>query len=369
MEANVLVEVDRLVKRYKRAKTDAVNGISFTVRAGEFFALLGPNGAGKTTIISILTTTLSATAGTVRIAGLDVNREASAVRRSVGIIFQNPSLDMNLTGEENIRFHAILYGLSPYRPRFAMMPRAYRQQVGELAALLRIETDVFRPIRTLSGGTRRKLEIIRSLMHRPQVLFLDEPTKGLDPTSRRDLWQYLRSVQTAGTTVFLTTHYLDEAESADNICIINKGNVIAFGGPADITAKLLSEYLLVDAKDRVGLRAELTARAHPLRGNSSVQDSPRGPERAAGDQSHRHTAIAREGPCPDSRGGIPRDRGGGMRELHAILAIAQRDLMKLLRDRPRLVTTLIFPLLFIGILGGSLQANLGRSVGFTVWPL
>jgi ABC-2 type transport system ATP-binding protein len=264
VEGNPLVEVDRLVKRYKRAKTDAISGISFTVRAGEFFALLGPNGAGKTTIISILTTTLSATSGTVRIAGLDVDREASAVRRRVGIIFQNPSLDMNLTGEENVRFHAILYGLYPYRPRFAMMPRAYRRQVGDLAALLRIETDVFRPIRTLSGGTRRKLEIIRSLMHRPQVLFLDEPTKGLDPTSRRDLWQYLRTVQAAGTTVFLTTHYLDEAESADNICIINKGRVIAYGGPADITNKLLSEYVLVDAEDRVGLRAELVERAIPF---------------------------------------------------------------------------------------------------------
>jgi len=136
------------------------------------------------------------------------------------------------------------------------MPEAYRRQVAELAALLDIETDIFRPIKTLSGGTRRKLEIIRSLMHRPDVLFLDEPTRGLDTNGRRNLWQYLRSVQAAGTTVFLTTHYLEEAEGADTICIINKGRIVSFGAPADIKADLASD-LLIDAADRIRLRAEL----------------------------------------------------------------------------------------------------------------
>jgi len=255
-----IVEVDNLVKRYRKGKANAVDGISFTVRKGEFFAFLGPNGAGKTTTISILTTTLGPSSGRVRIAGYDVVAQASAVRARVGIIFQNPSLDMNLTGEENIRFHAVLYRLYPYRPRFVLMPEAYRRQVRELAALLNIETDVFRPIRTLSGGTRRKLEIIRSLMHRPDVLFLDEPTRGLDTNGRRNLWDYLRSVQAAGTTVFLTTHYLEEAEGADSVCIINRGRIVAFGAPSQIKSELVSEHVLIDADDRDRLRTELQAR-------------------------------------------------------------------------------------------------------------
>jgi ABC-2 type transport system ATP-binding protein len=255
-----IVEVDDLVKRYRKGKTNAVDGISFSVRQGEFFAFLGPNGAGKTTTISILTTTLIPTSGRVRIAGYDVVTQASAVRARVGIIFQNPSLDMNLTGEENVRFHAILYGLYPYRPRFSLMPQAYRSQVQELAALLDIETDIYRPIKTLSGGTRRKLEIVRSLMHRPEVLFLDEPTRGLDTTGRRNLWEYLRGVQKAGTTVFLTTHYLEEAEGADSICIINKGRIVSFGPPSRIKAELVTQHVVIDADDRDQLRAELAAR-------------------------------------------------------------------------------------------------------------
>ena len=259
-----IVEVEDLVKRYRKGKTNAVDGISFTVRRGEFFAFLGPNGAGKTTTISILTTTLIPTSGRVRIAGYDVVRQASEVRARVGIIFQNPSLDMNLTGEENIRFHAVLYRLYPYRPRFSLMPEDYRRQVRDLAALLDIETDVFRPIKTLSGGTRRKLEIIRSLMHRPDVLFLDEPTRGLDTSGRRNLWEYLRGVQKSGTTVFLTTHYLEEAEGADSVCIINKGRIVSFGAPSRIKAELVTEHVLIDADDRDRLRGELVARGVPF---------------------------------------------------------------------------------------------------------
>src|SRR5207302_2793462 len=183
-----------------------------------FFAILGPNGAGKTTTISVLTTTLQPTSGTVKVAGHDITREASEVRRNVGIIFQNPSLDSNLTAEENVRFHAVLYGLYPFRPAFSMMPRTYQEQVRELARVLGIEAEIFKPIRTFSGGMKRKLEIIRSLIHRPLVLFLDEPTTGLDAASRRNLWAYLRQARAeSGTTIFLTTHYLEEAEQADRI--------------------------------------------------------------------------------------------------------------------------------------------------------
>src|SRR5512146_2637666 len=187
-----VIEVRHLVKRYKQSSKNAVDDISFEVGQGQFFALLGPNGAGKTTTISILTTTLIPTSGQALIAGFDVTTQASQVRQQVGIIFQNPSLDLNLTAEENVRFHAILYGLYPFRPTFSLMPRAYREQVGALAAVLGIEREIFKPIKTFSGGMKRKLEIIRSLIHRPRVLFLDEPTSGLDPASRHSLWEYLR---------------------------------------------------------------------------------------------------------------------------------------------------------------------------------
>src|SRR5881394_959819 len=155
--AQGVIRVQDLVKRYKKAETNAVDGISFEVKAGEFFALLGPNGAGKTTTISILTTTLGPTGGRASIDGRDIVREASAVRRLVGIIFQKPSLDMNLTAEENVRFHAILYSLYGYAPSFALMPRTYRDQVRDLAALLQISEDIHKPVRTFSGGMRRKL--------------------------------------------------------------------------------------------------------------------------------------------------------------------------------------------------------------------
>ncbi len=253
-----IIEVNNLTKRYKSADTNAVDGISFTVNPGEFFTLLGPNGAGKTTTISILTTTLSPTSGTACIAGHDIVTAASAVRRQVGIIFQKPSLDLNLTAEENVRFHAILYGLYPFRPSFALMPRNYKQQIQHLASVLGIEKEIFKPIRTYSGGMKRKLEIIRSLIHRPKVLFLDEPTTGLDPISRRNLWEYLRQVRTEGdTTIFLTTHYLEEAEEADTICIINQGKVVSYGSPAQVKAELVEAYLLLDAADRDRLRSEL----------------------------------------------------------------------------------------------------------------
>ncbi|HUQ41257.1 MAG TPA: ATP-binding cassette domain-containing protein, partial [Candidatus Limnocylindrales bacterium] len=140
-----MISVESLVKRYKKADRNAVDGISFEVRGGEFFALLGPNGAGKTTTISILTTTLTPTSGRATIDGRDITREASAVRRSVGIIFQRPSIDMNLTAEENVRFHAILYGLYPYAPSFALMSREYREQVRGLADLLGITEDMHKP--------------------------------------------------------------------------------------------------------------------------------------------------------------------------------------------------------------------------------
>jgi ABC-2 type transport system ATP-binding protein len=255
-----MVEVQDLVKRYRRGKVNAVDGVSLKVAEGEFFALLGPNGAGKTTTISILTTTLAPTSGSVRIAGFDLRTQASAVRRQVGIIFQNPSLDRNLSGEENVRLHAILYGLYPYRPSFALMPAAYRNQVRELGEVVGIERQMFESVKKLSGGMQRKLEIIRGLMHRPKVLFLDEPTRGLDVTSRRSLWGYLREVREQyRVTIVLTSHYLEEAEQADRLCILNHGQIVAMGSPGELRARPAEEYLELDATDRHGLRDELRA--------------------------------------------------------------------------------------------------------------
>ncbi|MDB5179278.1 MAG: transporter ATP-binding protein [Patescibacteria group bacterium] len=253
-----VIQVENLVKRYKKAKVNAVDNISFSVNQGEFFAFLGPNGAGKTTTISILTTTLAKTSGKITIAGHDLDQASKKVRQNVGIIFQNPSLDLELSAEENIRLHASLYGEYGFRPAYALMPAAYKSQVKELAELVGLENDLFKPMKTFSGGMKRKLEIVRSLMHNPQILFLDEPTSGLDPLSRNELWKYLQTVREKhGTTIFLTTHYLDEAEGADRICIVDKGRIASFGTPAEIKRTLVQDYMTIDAADRAALRAEL----------------------------------------------------------------------------------------------------------------
>jgi ABC-2 type transport system ATP-binding protein len=263
-----IIEVDALTKRYRKAEANAVDGISLAVAPGEFFALLGPNGAGKTTTLSILTTILAPTSGSVRVGGHDVSADAAAVRRQIGIIFQQPSLDLNLTAEENVRLHAVLYGLFPMRPSYRLMPAAYRTRVGELAEVVGIAGDIFKPVKTFSGGMKRKLEIVRSLIHQPRVLFLDEPTTGLDPASRRSVWQYLRGVREAtGTTVFLTTHYLEEAEDADTVCVINHGRIVSLGTPAGVKADLVEDYVVLDASDRPALCGDLTRLGLPCAGD------------------------------------------------------------------------------------------------------
>ena len=265
-----VIEVRDLVKRYRKGTVNAVDGISFAVEAGRFFALLGPNGAGKSTTVAILTTTLSPTSGSVRICGHDIVREAAEVRRQVGIIFQNPSLDMNLTGEENVRFHAILYHLYPYRPLYRLMPAAYRAQLRELADVVGLGAEIFKPVKRLSGGMRRKLEVIRGLMHHPRVLFLDEPTSGLDTASRRSLWQYIGELrQRQDITIVLTTHQLDEAEEADEVCILDHGRIVALGAPHEVKSQLVRERILVDAADRTRLRRRLTELNLPFKENSA----------------------------------------------------------------------------------------------------
>ncbi len=253
-----VIQVNHLIKRYKKETRNAVNDLSFEVFEGELFAFLGPNGAGKTTTISILTTTLIKTSGEVKIAGFDIERDPTKVRDNIGVIFQKPSLDQNLTAEENIRFHAILYGLYRFNPTFSLMPESYRRRVLELSTILGIENEIFKPIRNFSGGMKRKLEIVRSLMQKPKILFLDEPTSGLDPLSRKNLWDYLQKVrQEEKTTIFLTTHYLEEAENADRVCIVDKGRIVVIGTPKNVKEELIDEYLLINSKKRDLLRHEL----------------------------------------------------------------------------------------------------------------
>jgi ABC-2 type transport system ATP-binding protein len=268
------IEVRNLVKRYRGAPRNAVDDVSFDVADGGFFCLLGPNGAGKTSTVSILTTTLALTSGSVRIAGRDVCAEQAKVRRELGVVFQQPSLDLNLTAEENVRLHAVLYGLYPWRPSYRLMPRGYRQQVAELTDVLGLSDVLSRRAGSLSGGMRRKLELIRALMHRPRVLFLDEPTAGLDPESRRSLWAHLRQTRSRyGATVFLTTHYLEEAETADTVCVLLGGRVVEFGRPADVKQRHLCSELVVDARDPLRLRGELTAIGLRVRGSGPLRVS------------------------------------------------------------------------------------------------
>jgi len=238
------IEVHDLVKRYRGATGNAVDGVSFDVPDGQLFCLLGPNGAGKTTTVSILTTVLAPTSGRVLVAGRDLAADRAGIRGSIGIVFQQPALDANLTAEENIRLHAVLYGLYPWRPWYRLMPAAYRRQVRDLADILGIARFLGRPVRSLSGGTRRKLEIVRALLHRPRVLFLDEPSTGLDPQSRRSLWSHLRETRARdGTTIVLTTHYLEEAESADAVCVLTHGRIAERGTPTEIKTRHASPTL------------------------------------------------------------------------------------------------------------------------------
>jgi len=268
---NQVISVKNLTKRYKGAEKSAVDDISFSVGKGEFFAFLGENGAGKTTTISILTTTLSKTSGEVKIAGFDIEKEARKVREKIGIIFQQPSLDPQLTAEQNIRFHACLYGMCGYRPSFKLMPSAYRKRVMELAEIVGIQDALFKPIKKLSGGMQRKLEIIRSLIHTPDVLFLDEPTQGLDAVSRRGLWEYINETRNRyGTTVFLTTHYIDEAENVDTVCLINNGKIASCCSPHELKSNLMKQELILDADDRNALTNELSSLGFQYSLNGSV---------------------------------------------------------------------------------------------------
>ena len=211
--------------RRRLGDVSAVDDLSFVVERGEFFALLGPNGAGKTTTLRMLTTMLDPTSGSARLHGFDVVEEARHVRNLIGLVFQESALDERLTARENLEIHAVLYRI----PRADVYDRI--NLALEWASL---ENEGRRRVGTLSGGMKKRLELARALMHNPTVLFLDEPTVGLDPHGRRHLWESIGALRGRGLTVFMTTHYLQEAEACDRVGIIDNGRLIALGTPAEL---------------------------------------------------------------------------------------------------------------------------------------
>lgn len=237
--------------RREFGKLVAVKGVSFTVHRGEIFGFLGPNGAGKSTTIKMLCTLLKPTSGTARLAGYDIATQPAAVRRSIGLVFQDPSLDENLTAEENLYFHALLYNV-PASEREERMATVLR-----MVELFDRRKDL---VKTFSGGMKRRLEIARGLLHYPAVLFLDEPTVGLDPQTRAHIWQYIHEIrERVGMTIFLTTHYMDEAENCDRIAIIDHGEIVAMDTPTELKRMVGGDLITVRSDDDQRLAAELQA--------------------------------------------------------------------------------------------------------------
>jgi ABC-2 type transport system ATP-binding protein len=235
----VAVEVRGLRKAY--GEIQAVDGVDFDVRPGETFGFLGPNGAGKSTTIKILCTLAAADGGTARVAGFDVDKERDDVRRHIGLVFQDTTLDTYLSAEQNLRFHAELYGM----PRDLVAPRM--QQVLEMVGLWERRGS---KVLTFSGGMRRRLEIARGLMHSPRVLFLDEPTVGLDPQTRASIWEYIAQLrEQEDITIFLTTHYMDEAEHCDRIAIMDNGKLVALDTPERLKASVGTDRVTIRTED------------------------------------------------------------------------------------------------------------------------
>lgn len=234
MKKDNIIDIKDLVKNFKGVC--AVDTISFSVCRGEIFALLGPNGAGKSTTIKILTTLLRPTSGTVIVDGYDVMKDPDAVRRSFGIVFQDPSLDEELTAFENLEFHGILYKVSK---------KIRRERIEELLKMVELWDRKDSLVKEYSGGMKRRLEIARGFLHHPKVLFLDEPTLGLDPQTRNHMWSYIKDLnKTEDTTVFFTTHYMDEAERvSDCIAIVDHGKIIARGTVNELIKETKTERL------------------------------------------------------------------------------------------------------------------------------
>lgn len=245
-----IIEVEGLTKKFGRFT--AVDNVSFQVESGEIFGFLGPNGAGKTTTINVLCTLLQPSGGRASVKGYDVVKQRNQVRHSIGLVFQDTTLDEYLTAEQNLNFHAYAYGV----------PRDVRKQrIDELMTLVELNDRRKSKVRNYSGGMKRRLEIARGLLHRPEVLFLDEPTLGLDPQTRRRIWDYILTLrQQENLTIFLTTHYMDEAENCDRICIIDHGRIVAMDTPDKLKDAVGGDVITLQTEDNEAAAVELKER-------------------------------------------------------------------------------------------------------------
>ena len=248
--SDYIIKVENLVKKF--GGLAAVDNISFNVAPGEIFGFLGPNGAGKTTTINILCTLTKPTSGRATIDGLDVVRQQSQVRQLIGLVFQDPSLDERLSGLQNMRFHGLVYSV----------PASIREQrIEQLLRMVELWDKRHNEVRTYSGGMKRRLELARGLLHHPKVLFLDEPTLGLDPQTRSRIWEYILELrQREGTTIFLTTHYMDEADKATRIAIIDYGKLIAMDTPEKLKKMVGKDIISVKTDDNEKAAAEIRLR-------------------------------------------------------------------------------------------------------------
>jgi len=232
-----IIEARELVKKFK--SITAVDGISFDVPQGELFGILGPNGAGKTTTIKMLTTLLMPTSGSAFVAGFDVYRQRDEIRESIGIVFQNVALDLYMTGRENLEFHAWMYD---------MPGKLMRDRIKEILKLVELSGRADDLVETYSGGMRRRLEIARGLMHRPKILFMDEPTLGLDAQTRRRIWEYIRGLNKGEKiTIILTAHYMEEADFlCERVGIIDRGRIVAMDSPENLKGIIGSDSVTLD---------------------------------------------------------------------------------------------------------------------------
>ncbi len=247
MSNEAAVQVLNLTHNFGDRK--ALNGVSFEVRRGEIFALLGPNGGGKTTLFRILSTALTPSGGTAKLMGFDIRTQANDVRRRIGIVFQNPSLDKKLTVLENLRYHGQLYGLRG---------AALKDRVNEMMDRLMIADRAANLVETLSGGLARRVELAKGLLHRPEVLILDEPSVGLDPGARRDLWLYLQKLrEKENVTILVTTHLVDEGDRSDHVLVLNLGQVVATGTPESLKQEIGGDVISITTRDAEKLSAAI----------------------------------------------------------------------------------------------------------------
>jgi ABC-2 type transport system ATP-binding protein len=245
LSSPIAVQASNLTYEYpargKSAARRALDGVSFDVRRGEIFALLGPNGGGKTTLFKILSTSFAPTQGTALIFGFDVQKQADEVRRRIGVVFQNPSLDKKLTVLENLRYHGQFYGLRG---------NELNTRVSEMMERLAVADRAKHLVETLSGGLARRVELAKGLLHRPELLILDEPSVGLDPGARHDLWLYLQKLrEKEGVTILATTHLIDEGDRSDRVLVLNQGKIVALDTPAKLKEQIGGDVISIATKD------------------------------------------------------------------------------------------------------------------------